>query len=80
MITFGEIKAADIRNIWKNEAADFTPWLVDNIEHPGSALEMELEVQEREAGVGEFALDILAKDLGTGRTVIIENRNGCVIG
>lgn len=35
---------------------------------------MELEAQEREADVGEFSLDIRAKDLGTGRTVIIENQ------
>jgi|GEM_PF-1393179 len=74
MIIFGEIKPVDIREIWKNEATDFTPWLVDNIEHLGNPPEMELEVQDREADVGEFSLDILAKDLGTGRTVIIENQ------
>lgn len=74
MIIFGEIKPVVIRDIWRNEATDFTPWLVENIEHLGQALEMELEVQEREANVGDFSLDILAKDLGTGRTVIIENQ------
>jgi hypothetical protein len=74
MTDFGEIKPVDIRNIWPNEATDFTPWLVDNIDRLGRALGMEIEVQDREADVGDFSLDILAKDLGTGRTVVIENQ------
>ncbi len=71
---FAEIKPVDIREIWPNEATDFTPWLVANISRLGEALGMDLEVQEREADVGEFSLDIKAKDLGTGRTVVIENQ------
>jgi hypothetical protein len=74
MIDFGEIKPVDIREIWPNEATDFTPWLVDNIGRLGQALGMELEVQEHEADVGDFSLDIMAKDLGAGRTVVIENQ------
>ena len=31
---------------------------------------MDLELLEKEAGVGDFSLDILAKDLGTNTTVI----------
>ena len=74
MTDFGEIKQVDIRNIWPNEATDFTPWLVDNIDRLGQALGIEIEVQEREADVGDFSLDIMAKDLGTGRIVVIENQ------
>jgi hypothetical protein len=74
MTEFGEIKSVNVRQIWPNEQTDFTPWLFDNIDKLGQALGMDLEAQEREADVGEFSLDIRAKDLGTGRTVIIENQ------
>jgi hypothetical protein len=46
MTDFGEIKPVDIRDMWPNEATDFTPWLVDNIDRLGQALGMEIEVQE----------------------------------
>lgn len=74
MIEFGDIRTVDIRTIWRNEAHDFTPWLAQNIDRLGESLGMELELQEKEASVGEFSLDILAKDIGSGRYVIIENQ------
>jgi hypothetical protein len=76
MTDFGEIKSVDIREMWPNEARDFTPWLADNIDRLSDALGMDLEVTAREADVGDFSLDLLAKDLGTGRPVVIENQFG----
>jgi hypothetical protein len=69
-----KLRRLNLRQIWAKEAGDFTPWLADNIEELGTALGMDLELEGREASVGDFSLDLLAKDLGTGRTVVIENQ------
>ncbi|MDH3360659.1 MAG: DUF4268 domain-containing protein, partial [Desulfobulbaceae bacterium] len=71
---FGKIEKLNLREIWPKEASDFTPWLADNLNTLGEALGMELELKGKEAAVGDFSLDLLARDLGTGRTVIIENQ------
>ena len=74
MSEFGELKKVPLRNVWPHEAINFTPWLADNITELGNVLGIELELTEREASVGNFSLDLLAKDLSTSKMVIIENQ------
>jgi hypothetical protein len=76
MPDFGKIKKVNIREIWQHEAHNFTPWLAENIEKLGESVGMDLELIEQEASVGNYSLDILAKDLSTGHNIIIENQFG----
>jgi hypothetical protein len=57
-------------------ARDFTPWLAneDNIEILAETLGIEIEVENTEVSVGSFKADIVAKELNTNRTIIIENQ------
>ncbi len=74
MSEFGQLKRVPLRQLWKHEGTSFTPWLAANIGALGAALGLELELLEREAAVGDFSLDLLARDLGSSRKVIIENQ------
>lgn len=74
MNNFGELRRIPLREMWQHEANDFTPWLAENIEALGEALGLDLELTSREAPVGDFSLDLLARDLNSSRTVIIENQ------
>ena len=68
------IEKVDIRSIWPNEADNFTPWLAENLHQLGDELGMELELVGREATVGSFKLDILARETGRNAVVAIENQ------
>jgi len=74
----GEFESLDVRDMWKNESADFTPWLAqeENIVRLAEALGIELEIEKVEAAVGPYSADILAKDTGTDTYVVIENQLG----
>ena len=67
-------EVTDLRSIWPHEAHDFTPWLASNIGRLGNALGIDINVEETEAPVGGFNVDILATDADTGKKIIIENQ------
>jgi hypothetical protein len=69
----GKLEAAELRELWKHEALDFTSWLAENLDALKDQLGLDLTIVEREKSVGPFSADILAKD-ATGRAVIIENQ------
>ena len=66
----------DLRTVWPHEALDFTPWLAedDNIALLGDAIWIDISVDEPEASVGDFSVDISASETGTERKIIIENQ------
>ena len=74
MNDFSELTIIPLRKTWAHEAKHFTPWLEENIQKLGDAIGFELEVIERESSVGDFKLDLLAKDIRSSQTVIIENQ------
>jgi len=70
----GILKTITPRKKWNNEARDFTPWLANNIQELNKTLGLELEVENTEVAVGPYSADILARDTGTGKYVVIENQ------
>ncbi|MDC3308731.1 DUF4268 domain-containing protein [Crocinitomicaceae bacterium] len=74
----GKLQKVDIKTVWKTEYNHFTPWLAkeENIAILGEELKIDLEVIEMEKSVGPFRADILCKDTGTDKYVIIENQFG----
>lgn len=76
MSDLGRFQRVDLRDIWKTEAQDFTPWLAreENLSELASALNIDLELEAQEKFVGPFRADILCKDTDDGSWVLIENQ------
>jgi len=73
-IEFGKLVEADIRDAWRHEAHKFTPWLAANLDHIGEAVGLRLEAEGAEVTVEGFSADILAREIGSGSFVLIENQ------
>ena len=76
MLELDRLQPVEIRDIWPNEATDFTPWLAEeeNLTLLGETLGMELELEGQELNVGDFRADILCRDAVDGSRVLIENQ------
>jgi hypothetical protein len=74
-IGLSRIEWLDIREVWRIEAVDFTPWLLKNVDVLGEALGgLDLELERAEHPVGTFSLDLIGTDLTHGARLIVENQ------
>ena len=67
-----KLERVPLREAWKHEAGDFTPWLAEqeNLNTLAEALGLsELELVATEHWVGDFKLDILCTD-GDGPVIV----------
>lgn len=69
----GKLEKVPLKEVWKKEAQDFTPWLYTNIDVLSDVLDIPLTAIDKEKKVGVFFADITAED-STGQRVIIENQ------
>ena len=69
----GKLKKVPLREIWKDEAKNFTSWLGENIDTLNDALEINLSITDKEKSVGPFSADLVAED-ENGDVVAIENQ------
>lgn len=72
----GKLEKVDLREFWRDEARDFTPWLAkeENLELLGETLGLEIELEDTDVNVGNFKADLVAKDVNSNKTIIIENQ------
>lgn len=68
------IEEFDLREIFKSEASDFTPWLAENLDQLSERLGIEIVDSEVEKHVGDFRLDIIGLDANSRQVVAIENQ------
>ncbi len=71
----GSIHKLDLRSVWTLEP-EFTRWLAEeeNLVALGEELGLDFTLIQTEANVGDFNVDILVEEAGTGIKAIIENQ------
>ena len=52
MVEVASLDEVPLREVWRDEARDFTPWLAAHPDHLGKALQMDLELEGAEVSVG----------------------------
>jgi len=74
MVSVGKLRKVELRDVWKHEARDFTPWLAANPDVLGEVLGLEVELTHSEQQVGPYAVDIIGRDLTHNSVLIVENQ------
>lgn len=75
MKTINKISRLPIKDVWKHEDRNLTPWLCENIDVISDAIGLQLTNPEREQSTGNFNVDIKAEDENA-NVVVIENQYG----
>ena len=70
----GKIQPLNLRELWKHEEHDFTPWLAENIDQLSAVLGVPIVVDQTEHKVGSYELDILGHVEENDAVVIVENQ------
>lgn len=75
-MNLGRLRKVELRDVWKSEAQDFTPWLAgeENLALLGDTIGLDLELEAVEKGVGPFSADIVCKETANDSVVLIENQ------
>lgn len=75
-MSLGKLKKVDLRSQWKHEEYDFSTWLAqeENISLLSEEIGIEFADIQTEAKAGRYSVDILAKEEGSERKVVIENQ------
>lgn len=58
-IVIGRLRSVPAREVWRHEALDFTPWLLDNADVLSEVIGLDLELDTAEHAVGDFSLDLI---------------------
>lgn len=70
----GKVEFVPPRNVWPNEARDFSPWLFENAAYLQDTLGIDIELDQAEHPVGDFSLDLFGRDLTNDCVLIVENQ------
>ena len=74
-INLSELTEVELRDIWENEARDFSQWLAgeNNLALLGRTIDLNLLEPQTEQSAGDFSIDILCRDEHD-HHIIIENQ------
>lgn len=73
-LTLGRLESVPPREIWPDEARNFTPWMLDNAAYLGGVLGLEIELEAREHPIGPYYLDLFGRDISNQCVLIVENQ------
>ena len=75
-VSLGRLEKVELRDFFKDEAKDFTPWLAEeeNLQLLGETLGIDIELEDTEVRIGKFSADIVGIDRSSNRNIIIENQ------